>query len=104
MTYVLVKLLERTRLTSMPEIARFYGIIIRIFFESGRHQLPHFHAAYGEYIASYTIDPPALLAGVMPRKQNNLIIAWAELYLEELLENWDLVSQNMQPNRIEGLR
>lgn len=39
----------------MPEIARFYGIIIRIFYESGRHQLPHIHAAYGEYLASYSI-------------------------------------------------
>jgi hypothetical protein len=50
----------------MPEISRFYGIIIRIFYESGRHQLPHIHAAYGEFVASYSIDPPALLAGAMP--------------------------------------
>lgn len=92
----------------MPEISRFYGIIIRIiiriFFETGRHQLPHFHAAYGEYVASYTIEPPALLARVMPRKQHNLIIAWAELHQEELIENWYLIGQNLPPNKIEGLR
>lgn len=88
----------------MPEIARFYGIIIRIFFESGRHQLPHIHAANSEYVASYTIDPPALLAEVMPRNQQNLIMAWIELHQEELLENWQLVSQNQPPNRLEGLR
>lgn len=87
----------------MPEIARFYGIIIRIFFETGRHQLPHIHAAYSEYVASYSIDPPALLAGVMPRKQQNLIVAWIELHQEELLENWRLVSQGTSPNKIEGL-
>lgn len=57
----------------MPEIARFYGIIIRIFYEAERHQLPHFHAAYGEYVASFTIEPPALLAGLMPRKQHILL-------------------------------
>lgn len=87
----------------MPEIARFYGIIIRIFYESGRHQLPHVHAAYGEYLASYSIDPPALLAGTMPRKQQNLVIAWIELHQEELLENWQLISQDSPPNKIEGL-
>jgi hypothetical protein len=87
----------------MPEIARFYGIIIRIFYESGRHQLPHIHAAYGEYLASYSIDPPALLAGTMPRKQQNLVIAWIELHQEELLENWQLISQDSPPNKIEGL-
>ena len=88
----------------MPEISRFYGIIIRIFFETGRHQLPRFHAAYAEYVASYTIDPPAVLAGVMPRKQHNLILAWTELHQEELIENWRLVSQNHSPKMIEGLR
>jgi hypothetical protein len=87
----------------MPEIARFYGIIIRIFYKSGRHQLPHIHAAYGEYLASYSIDPPALLAGTMPRKQQNLVIAWIELHQEELLENWQLISQDSPPNKIEGL-
>ena len=87
----------------MPEISRFYGIIIRIFFESGRHQLPHIHAVYGEYLASFSIEPPALLAGTMPRKQQNLIIAWIELHQEELLENWQLVSLNKQPNPVEGL-
>lgn len=88
----------------MPEISRFYGIIIRIFFESGRHQLPHIHAAYNEYVASYSIDPPALLAGVMPRKQQNLIMAWIELHQEELLENWHLVTHNQTPNKLDGLR
>lgn len=87
----------------MPEISRFYGIVIRIFFESGRHHLPHIHAAYGEYVASFSIEPPALLAGAMPRKQQNLVIAWIELHQKELLENWQLVSLNQQPNRVDGL-
>lgn len=88
----------------MPEISRFYGIIIRIFYEAERHQLPHFHAAYSEYIASFTIDPPALLAGLMPRKQHNLIIAWIELHQEELLDNWERARQQLPLQRIEGLQ
>jgi hypothetical protein len=88
----------------MPEIARFHGIIIRMFFESGRHQLPHFHAAFSGHVASYSIEPPALLAGAMPRRQQNLIMAWIELHQEELVQDWQLVSQNLPPNKIEGLR
>jgi hypothetical protein len=88
----------------VPEISRFYGIIIRIFYETGFHQLPHFHAAYGEFVASFTIDPPVLLAGVMPRKQQNLVVAWAELHREELLENWQRAAEQESLKPIEGLR
>jgi hypothetical protein len=87
----------------MPEVSRFYGIVIRLFYEFERHQQPHFHAAYGEYQASFTIDPPALLAGAMPRKQQHLILAWAELRQEELLENWRNAEQQLPMAKIEGL-
>ncbi|MFN0067182.1 MAG: DUF4160 domain-containing protein [Limisphaerales bacterium] len=54
----------------MPELARFYGIIIRIFSEpSGRHHVAHFHAYYGEHVAVFTINPVALLAGELPPRQ-----------------------------------
>lgn len=76
-------------ITIMPEISRFYGIIIRIFYETTRHQQPHFHAAYGEHLTSFTIDPPALLAGIMPRKQLHFILAWAELHQDDLIANWE---------------
>jgi len=75
-----------------------------MYYEFGRHQQPHFHARYGEYKASFTIIPPALLVGVMPRRQQNLIIAWAELHQEELLENWWLTEQEQPLKQIEGLR
>lgn len=87
----------------MPEIARFRGIIIRMFYEFGRHQRPHFHAVYAEYTASFSIDPPALLAGAMPRKPQNLIVAWAELHQEELMEDWELAKQQLPLKKIEGL-
>jgi hypothetical protein len=88
----------------MPEIARFYGIIIRIFYETTRHQQPHFHAAYGENMASFTIDPPALLAGSMPRKQLHLILAWAELHQEELMDNWERAATQRPLQKISGLQ
>jgi hypothetical protein len=68
----------------MPEISRFHGIIVRIFYETSRHQRPHLHALYGGHLASFSIDPPALLAGSMPRRQLHLILAWIDLHQAEL--------------------
>jgi hypothetical protein len=84
----------------MPEIARFHGIAVRIFYEYERHQQPHFHAVYGQYQASFTIDPPALSAGVMPRRQQHLILAWAELRQKELLENWQRTKHQLPLRKI----
>ena len=75
-----------------------------MYYEFGRHQQPHFHARYSGYQATFTINPPALLAGVMPRRQQNLIIAWAELHQEELMQNWELVEQERPLRDIDGLR
>jgi len=76
----------------MPEISRFFGIIIRMFTETGvQHHAPHLHAYYQDYQATYRIDTGELLAGFLPRRQQRLVEAWLELYQEELLENWNLV-------------
>jgi hypothetical protein len=66
-------------------------------------QQPHFHARFGEYRASFTIAPPALLAGAMPRRQQHLILAWAELRQEQLLTNWERLAQEAPLMRIAGL-
>lgn len=87
----------------MPQISRFYGIVINMYYEIGRHQFPHFHARYGRYNASFAIVPPTLLVGTMPRRQQNLILGWAEIHQEELLANWQRVAQGQQPHKIEGL-
>ena len=88
----------------MPEISQFNGIIITMYYEFGRHQQPHFHARYGGHKASFTIMPPALLAGAMPRRQLHLVIAWAELHREELMENWERIELEQPLIKIESLR
>lgn len=81
----------------MPEIARFYGIIIRMFMETGeRHHQPHIHVYYQDETAVYGIDTIELLAGTLPKRQRRLAEAWIELYQEELLDNWHLIN-NGQP-------
>jgi len=89
----------------MPELARFLGIIITIYMEIGApHQVPHFHVySDNEYQASYSIEPIAQLAGALPRRQQRLVEAWAELHQAELLVNWHRVQSGFRPERIRGL-
>jgi hypothetical protein len=67
------------------------------------HHLPHFHTYYGEYSATFTLMPPSLLEGALPRTQLRLILAWAELYQQEIEENWRLVQSGQAPKRIRGI-
>lgn len=88
----------------MPEIARFYGIIIRMFMEPlTPHNRPHFHAYYQEFVAVIGVDEVELLAGELPRRQLRLVFAWAELHQQELLSAWDLLQSGQLPFKIEPL-
>ena len=76
----------------MPELSRFYGIIIRMYVETGgQHHRSHFHAYYGDDVAIYTLSPIELMAGSLPRRQRRLVEAWAELHEDELLADWQLL-------------
>jgi hypothetical protein len=69
----------------MPEISRFFGIIIRMFAEPNvPHHRPHFHAYYQDAVGIFAIDEVEMIAGEFPRKQRRLVEAWAELHREEL--------------------
>ena len=72
----------------MPELSRFYGIVIRMFVESAaQHHLPHFHAFYQGHAAVFTIDPLDMVGGLLPRAQQRLVEAWTEVHRDELLAN-----------------
>lgn len=71
----------------MPEVARFYGIIIKVFF--GDHPPPHFHAVYGEYNALISIESLEIMEGDLPKRAQKLVIDWASLYQQDLLEMWE---------------
>jgi hypothetical protein len=54
----------------MPELARFFGIIIRMYVEpSTAHHVPHLHAYYQDEVAVYSIDPIELISGSLPKRQ-----------------------------------
>ncbi len=71
----------------MPEISRFYGIIIYIFAKD--HPPPHFHAKYNEYKALINIKSGDIIEGKLPRRALRLVQDWAELHQAELMQNWN---------------
>ena len=86
----------------MPEISRFYGIVIKIYFKD--HNPPHFHAEYQEYKAEYNISTLEVLVGGLPKRANALVLEWAAEHRQELLENWNLASIPKKLNKIEPLK
>lgn len=71
----------------MPEIARFYGIIIKLFF--GDHPPPHFHAVYGEYVGIFDINTLEMFEGDLPARAKKLVLEWAKSNQRDLLEIWN---------------
>ena len=72
-------------------------------YNTNEHNPPHFHATYQGYNAVYNMDGE-LLEGEMPRRQQKLIVAWAELHRDELLANWELAMSEQPLYRIDPLR
>jgi len=71
----------------MPVIARFYGIVIKMYFND--HLPPHFHAFYGEYNGLYDLNTLAMLEGDLPRRAQGMIAEWAKKNQEVLLNMWN---------------
>lgn len=87
----------------MPEICRFFGIIITMYADD--HNPPHFHARYGGSRIMIDIATGDIIEGNMPKRSLRLIQAWCELHREELIKNWE-ESQKENPNfiKIEPLK
>jgi hypothetical protein len=85
----------------MPEISRFLGIVITMYYSE--HCPPHFHVRYNEYTAEIDINTLNILNGKLPAKLRGLVEEWAELHREELLENWDLMRVKKTFNKIPPL-
>lgn len=73
----------------MPEITRFYGIIIKMFCKPREHEPSHIHAVYGEYLGSINIKTMEMIEGDLPKKALSLVKEWMELHQDELQEMWD---------------
>ena len=84
----------------MPEISRFLGVVIAIFYRD--HEPPHFHAVYGDYEITVEIDS-GVIAGQFPRRALGHVLEWHGLHREELLEDWQLAKDARPLKRIPPL-
>jgi len=78
----------------MPEISRFYGIVIRMFHND--HQPPHFHAQYGRAQMIVSIDSLARIAGGLPPRATGLVMEWASQHQDDLRRVWQQ-ARNQEP-------
>jgi hypothetical protein len=85
----------------MPEVSRFLGIVIAMYFKE--HAPPHFHAKYGNQRAAFSISDLRLIEGKLPQRIVSLVLEWAFQHREELLENWNRVQQREEIHKIEPL-
>ncbi|MBR1585163.1 MAG: DUF4160 domain-containing protein [Clostridia bacterium] len=73
----------------MPEIARFYGIVIKMFFKPKEHEPSHIHALYGEYLGEFNIRTMEMIQGDLPKKAQELVKEWLSMHQDELQSMWD---------------
>jgi hypothetical protein len=85
----------------MPELSRFFGICIAMF--ANEHNPPHFHAIYAGRKAVFNIRTLAMTEGSLPPRARGLIIEWASLHQQELLNAWDILRDGRTPGKIAPL-
>ena len=85
----------------MPEICRFYGIVIKMYFAD--HAPPHFHVEYAEFEARIAIDNLAVLSGTLPPRAMGLVAEWTTLHQQELATLWEKARRSEPLPRLEPL-
>ena len=86
----------------MPEISRFYGIVIGMFYND--HAPPHFHVRYNEFKASVAIRNFELIDGRLPPKVLGMVVEWAAAHQPELMADWELAEKQQRPEKIKPLK
>lgn len=84
----------------MPEISRFLGIVIAMYYND--HAPPHFHAKYGAFEITVRITE-GVVEGRFPRRALNLVLEWYSVHQTELLEDWELARERKPLRRIDPL-
>lgn len=85
----------------MPEISRFFGIVIAMYYKD--HQPPHFHAKYGNQTGVFAIGDLQLIEGQLPKRVVSLVLEWAFQHREELMNDWKLAVSKKPLQRIAPL-
>ncbi len=86
----------------MPEVSRFYGISIALYYNE--HNPPHFPAKYGEFVAEIDISTLQILRGELPNRAKSLVLEWADEHRAELMKDWELARQKLLLKDIDPLK
>lgn len=88
----------------MPELSRFFGIVIRMFYSD--HEPAHFHAIYGEHEVLIEVETLSVFRGSLPRRAVALVLEWAALHRSEPLDDWRRArsGEKLNGNRAARLR
>ena len=85
----------------MPEVSRFYGIVVKMRYRD--HAPPHFHAEYGEYELAVGIMPIVVLEGAAPSRVRSMVLEWAAVHQQALLAAWQRCQAGLAPEAIPPL-
>ena len=85
----------------MPELCRFYGIVVRMYFAD--HPPPHFHVSYGSHQAVLDVEALSVISGDLPARALGLVVEWATLHQDELRSAWRRAANHELPGKIEPL-
>lgn len=85
----------------MPELCRFLGIVIKMFFKD--HSPPHFHAVYGDQEAVFSVDSLEMIEGELPPRVKGLVIEWASANHDQLRDNWELMTKHQKFKKMKPL-
>ena len=85
----------------MPQISRFYGIIILMNYKD--HLPPHFHAIYNEYEIIVGINDGEV-KGTMPARALRIVLEWWEINKDALMDRWEKAQARMPIEKIEPLK
>lgn len=85
----------------MPEISRFLGIVIHMYFND--HNPPHFHVTYENHEAIIAVENFKIIKGKLPPRVYSLVVEWAEIHKEELMLDWQKVKNLETPLKINPL-
>lgn len=84
----------------MPELSRFLGIVIAMYYRD--HGPPHFHAIYGEFEITVEIET-GRVSGGFPNRALSHVQEWRQLHKMDLLADWELARRSEPMKRIEPL-
>ena len=85
----------------MPEVSRFFGIVIRMYFDE--HNPPHCRALYAGNEAQVGINPIVILEGKLPNRAASMVLEWAALHQQDLMHNWHRLRNDQPTERIDPL-